>query len=342
MSHKTLFIFLSLFFIYQIGFSQKPSTTYLDEAFLETEKALATYYRMAIPHPDGTKKYLAQTYYISGKLKSSSNYLDKSCLQEDGHFTSYFENNIKESEGDYISGGKTGIWNTWFDNGQLKSEGTYDKGTKKGTWKNWFKNGQQKEIGDYSGDWQSNPLTRYKINSLWNMSGQQLVINGNGEAVHYYEDTITISSQGEYKDGLKKGSWKGFTKDNKPAYDEFYKKQGVTGTSWDENNIAYQYDKYQELTASKGGMAAFYKYVGRSLRYPDQARMLGIQGRVFLQFVVDKSGELTKVKVVKGIGGGCDEEAVRVVIKAQKWSPGKERGQPKKTRMILPFTFKLS
>ena len=90
-----------------------------------------------------------------------------------------------------------------------------------------------------------------------------------------------------------------------------------------------------------GGMGAFYKYVATTLRYPAQARRMGIEGKVFVQFVVDKDGTLTNVQAIKGIGAGCDEEAVRVISKAKKWSPGKQRGRPVKVRMILPITFKL-
>lgn len=90
-----------------------------------------------------------------------------------------------------------------------------------------------------------------------------------------------------------------------------------------------------------GGMGAFYKYVGTTLRYPAQARRMGIEGKVFVQFVVGKDGSLTDVQAIKGIGAGCDEEAVRVISRAKKWSPGKQRGRPVRVRMILPITFKL-
>ena len=90
-----------------------------------------------------------------------------------------------------------------------------------------------------------------------------------------------------------------------------------------------------------GGMSAFYKYIGIKLKYPPQARRMGIEGKVFVQFVVDKDGSITDVKAVKGIGAGCDEEAVRVIGGAPKWKPGKQRGRAVKVRMILPITFKL-
>ena len=90
-----------------------------------------------------------------------------------------------------------------------------------------------------------------------------------------------------------------------------------------------------------GGMSAFYQYVQKKLKYPAQARRMGIEGKVFVQFVVDKDGSITEVKAVKGIGAGCDEEAVRVIQGSPKWKAGKQRGRSVKVRMILPITFKL-
>jgi TonB family protein len=90
-----------------------------------------------------------------------------------------------------------------------------------------------------------------------------------------------------------------------------------------------------------GGMAAFYEYIQQSLKYPEQARKLGIEGKVFVEFVVGPDGKLTDVKAVKGIGGGCDEEAVRVISNSAKWQPGLQRGEAVNVRMILPITYKL-
>jgi protein TonB len=91
-----------------------------------------------------------------------------------------------------------------------------------------------------------------------------------------------------------------------------------------------------------GGMGGFYEYLGKNIRYPEQARRMGVEGRVFVEFVVDKTGNLTEVRVVKGIGAGCDEEAVRVVKNSPNWKPGKQRGRPVKVKMTVPVFFKLS
>lgn len=97
----------------------------------------------------------------------------------------------------------------------------------------------------------------------------------------------------------------------------------------------------EETAAPKGGMPAFYKYVGDKMKYPAQARRMGVEGKVFVEFVIQKDGSISDVRAIKGIGAGCDEEAVRVVQSAPSWTPGKQRGKPVKQRMVLPITFKL-
>jgi periplasmic protein TonB len=89
------------------------------------------------------------------------------------------------------------------------------------------------------------------------------------------------------------------------------------------------------------GMEDFYKYVSKNIEYPKQARRIGVEGKVFVQFVVDKDGSLSDIKVLKGIGAGCDEEAVRVLKESPKWNPGKQRGRPVRVRMSLPIFFKI-
>lgn len=90
-----------------------------------------------------------------------------------------------------------------------------------------------------------------------------------------------------------------------------------------------------------GGMDAFYKFVGKNLKYPKRAQHTNTQGKVFIEFVIDKNGQVTDMKVVKGIGSGCDEEAMRVLA-LTKWQPGRQRGKPVKVRMTMPLNFVLN
>lgn len=97
----------------------------------------------------------------------------------------------------------------------------------------------------------------------------------------------------------------------------------------------------EETATPKGGMQAFYEYVSKKLKYPAQARRMGTEGKVFVQFVINKDGSISDVVAIKGIGAGCDEEAVRIIQASPAWTPGKQRGKAVKQRMVLPITFKL-
>jgi len=68
---------------------------------------------------------------------------------------------------------------------------------------------------------------------------------------------------------------------------------------------------------------------------------LQIEGKVFVHFVVDKNGRLSDIKIVKGIGTGCDKEVLRIINISPNWNPGKQRGLPVKVRMMMPITFRL-
>ncbi len=85
-----------------------------------------------------------------------------------------------------------------------------------------------------------------------------------------------------------------------------------------------------------GGLAAIQK----KINYPPIAKKAGVEGRVIVQFVVNEAGNVVDPVVVRGIGAGCDEEAIRAVSEA-KFTPGKQRGKPVKVKMSLPITFKL-
>ncbi len=91
----------------------------------------------------------------------------------------------------------------------------------------------------------------------------------------------------------------------------------------------------------KGGIAAFYKYLGSKINYPSVARENNVQGRVFMSFVVEKDGSLTDIKVARGIGSGCDEEAVRVLRNCPKWQPGIQNGRPVRVAYTVPIVFAL-
>jgi TonB family protein len=89
------------------------------------------------------------------------------------------------------------------------------------------------------------------------------------------------------------------------------------------------------------GMTEFYKFIGENIKYPMEARSKNIEGRVFVNFMIDESGKLSDFKIVRGIGAGCDEEAVRVLKLSPNWKPGMQDGVAVKTLFNLAIIFKL-
>ncbi|HBG71910.1 MAG: hypothetical protein A2W93_05005 [Bacteroidetes bacterium GWF2_43_63] len=91
-----------------------------------------------------------------------------------------------------------------------------------------------------------------------------------------------------------------------------------------------------------GGDAALAQFMGENIHYPTQDREIGLQGKVYISFVVEKTGEVTHVKLERGIGGQCDGEAIRVVKSMPPWIPGKNSlGRPVRVKLTLPVHFRL-
>lgn len=97
-----------------------------------------------------------------------------------------------------------------------------------------------------------------------------------------------------------------------------------------------------KMPAFPGGEEGVLDFIGTHIRYPKSARHQGISGRVFVNFVVEPDGKITNVKVLKGIGGGCDEEAVRVVKMMPNWIPGEKDGKKVRVSYTIPINFALS
>lgn len=90
-----------------------------------------------------------------------------------------------------------------------------------------------------------------------------------------------------------------------------------------------------------GGINKFYQYLQGIIRYPNLAKRYNVQGKVFITFIVEKDGSLSDIKVVRGIGSGCDEEAVRVLAKSPKWNPGVQNNRPVRVQYTMPIRFTL-
>lgn len=114
------------------------------------------------------------------------------------------------------------------------------------------------------------------------------------------------------------------------------------GSEPENEDKVYDFVSIEKQPSFPGGMQNFYEYLKKAVRYPAEAQKNNIQGKVFLSFVVEKDGSLTDIKVERKLGGGTDEEAVRVLKESPKWTPGMQNSKAVRVKYNIPISFTLS
>lgn len=292
-----------------------------------------------------TSFFTKEGYGTSDKSKAYSYEVSDS---NDGVFVRYFiDVDTVALRGVRRGGSIHGKVVTYYESGKKKEVSRYSEGYKYGELSRWYPSGNK--MGDfYLMHYEEVNENRFdhteKIISLFDSLGIAVVSEGGGNAfeLDFYGNVI---GTGEVKSGLKSGSWSGKIEDAGKeisiAYKETYENgRLIEGVSGDMEGNSYKYDKIESSPEYKGGLKGFYSFLKRNMRYPKLAQRKGIEGRVFIQFNVEKDGSLTGFKVVKGVGGGCDEEALRVLSISKDWIPGRFRGQIARTKLIQNILFK--
>lgn len=111
------------------------------------------------------------------------------------------------------------------------------------------------------------------------------------------------------------------------------------GKEVQEKDVYKVVDKMPEYP---GGNQAMSRFMAENIKYPQEAKTKGVTGVVFVAFIIEKDGSVSNVSVLRGVGAGCNEEAMRVVGKMPKWKPGENKGKPVRVEFNLPVKFKLN
>lgn len=203
------------------------------------------------------------------------------------------------------------VW--YFENGTVESEGLYANDFRTGLWRTYYESGNPKEELIYRGE-----ETLYA--QCWSPDEKALLNHGTG-AMKEEKDEGQTTMYRTFRDSLVVG-----------AYDVRHDKGDTV------------YHIAGKMAAYKDGFEGLYREVGRQLagKYPRNARRMGVEGKVFIQFIVDKEGRVCESTVIKGIGAGCDELAAQAISSLAAWTPAEHEGHIVKQTFVLPVIFRLN
>lgn len=276
----------------------------------------ADYLRIVKEPEEGSDLYIVNEYFLDGTNKSMG-------------YSSKIDPPLYE--GQHIS---------YYKNGKKKLVALYKKGKQVDTAYSYYPNGNLYTIVGYSAT-ADGKTTKY-IKSVKDSTGRDLVTDGNGECVVYDSDFKRITESGKIKNGLYDGEWIGDLGKGGAKYKELYVDgKLVSGARTDLDGTVYPYTKVHVEPQFKNGLNAFYSYLRKAIRYPEQCYKNGIQGKVYLKFTVMTDGSIEKISVLNDVHPALATEAVRVIKVSPPWEPGYLRGKPANVVYNVPISFTL-
>ncbi|MCE7067584.1 energy transducer TonB [Dyadobacter sp. CY326] len=204
----------------------------------------------------------------------------------------------------------------------------------------WHDNGQMGTVVEVP-VMKANEIREQMFVNAWNRDGSQIVKEGDGywRSVSRMEGKL-LTEEGAVVKGKKNGKWLGKWADSTLHYEETYENGLMKAGIAYEDGQKRTYDKPVIQPEFKGGINKLYSFLGQNIQYPMEASRRGVQGRVFLSFVVCEDGSMCDYKVISGVGFGLNEEALRVVKKMNgMWEPGVMRGKVVRVKYNLPINF---
>lgn len=200
-----------------------------------------------------------------------------------------------------------GMTKLYHENGTVSEEGPFKDEERYGLHHYWYDNGARHKDVFFR--------EKEKIyHNYWSRSGQSFLSGGNGIVT---DQTKDFTYYMEIEDSVHVGTF----------------------TIEDADTV---YMMVQQKPEYEGGDQQMTRTILRTMRYPPSARRLGIEGTVYVQFIIDKNGNIKNCKIKRGIGAECDEEALRAVSSLKRWNPGRHKGKTVQVRFMLPLQFKLS
>jgi TonB family protein len=309
-----------LIFIGLSSFAQKQNVYFLTDSdkYVSTQDS-ADYIRIVREPDRASTLFNVFEYYPNGKPKS----LGKSSTIEpptyEGEFATF-----------YANGKKKRIFH--FSNNRLVGP-QYD----------YYPNGQLYHVKDYAPHiLYDDADDKFTFSEEYDSLGTQRIKEGNGYHTEYDSDFKQIVDEGPVKNGKPDGNWKGFDKDVKVKFVETYHNDSlVSGISVGEHGDTVKYTVREVKPHYKTGTKGFIRYLVKNIYYPDYEKTYNIQGVVVLQFIVEKDGKVSNVKVTQHVSKNLDNEAASVIKDCKDWVPGIQYGRYVRSYFIVPINFAL-
>jgi len=361
-------IIIFLLAISPLSAAQVTGKLFYDKLWRLTKKDSAMFYR-TFTLDTASQKFSgeAKDYTKDDKLIMTTLYKDGA---RNGLSVTYFRNGQKESEGNFEDNVRKGTWKYFYSNGTQRQEVQYGDFETRIMYLN--DSAGTKLLTDGNGFWTEEYVEPY--------TGAKIITNGEFRN-HQKEGTwtSTLSNGSPWITSIYKSGR--FVSGEMTVEGEVFELFGpvknllpmpyryTTTESFASTRIVSRSDyKFIKSLPAKtspsqlkkadevlsvteysaypvGGLPAFYKAVGENIKYPAEAKKLGLEGRVFVEFVINRNGTLSDFKVIKGLGKGCDEEAIRAIkasMTTVKWKPAIQLRKLVRQRYTLPIPFRLT
>jgi TonB family protein len=308
---KPILVIILSFFGLNIVVAQKADTVVYflkSDGKIVSAKDSADFFLVILPPDTSVDKTLfrVKEYYRTGKIRFIANSTTKTNLKFQGPVVTFFPNGQRKEIQQFVKGKPVGDIIEYYPNGRFYNKKSY--------------------LDTLSEE------TILQFEDCQDSTGKVLAENGNGYWVVYNGDFTRETAKGKIVNGYKDSVWT-MTRDDNTFYLTTYKNgKFVEFKGWVP----------EKIPEYPGGIEAFYKMLSKSIRYPPTARRNGTQGRVIVSFVIETDGSLINVKVARGIGDGCDEEAIRVIKLSSPWKPGIQNGKAVRVAYSVPVSFSLN
>lgn len=311
----TLFLFIPKLCISQI--TDNDDAVYLDSLYNMASEKNHKYIRVIKDfHTPNKEPYQVIDYYKSGNTAMTGATSTRIGITKTGAFTYYYENGQKKSIVNYKNDKPYGDYQEFYENGnkKLEAERTDDNKT----------------------------LFPYiKIKSYWDENNVQTIKDGNGFYEGFYDAGYKELGKGKIKNNLKDSIWVGENQEYKFSYTENYNKgKLISGVSIDSNKVEHIYKDIEIYPRPKKGMNDFTWHISKTIKTP-KGQVL--QGKIYTTFTVATDGRITDIKVLRDLGYGTGDEAIKALKSYEdSWIPGEQRGIIVNWKFSLPINIEYS